>query len=115
MVVSFGQELPTMFGKMKTSVSATASSALPAVKSSLAFNASETYSAVKQRILNEINNSFNSITSDISSCLSGRPIAHMVTKIFLLNSKAAIDSMLSWIDSFFQELKVSGQSNASEA
>ena len=115
MVVSFGRGLPTIFGKMKTSVSATTSSPLPAVKSYLAFNASETYSAVKQRIVNGINNSFNSITSDISSCLSGRPIAHIVTKTFLLNSIAAIDSMLSWIDSFFQELKASDQSNASEA
>ena len=102
MVVSFGRELPTIFGKMKTSVSATTSSPLPAVKSYLAFNASETYSAVKQRIVNGINNSFNSITSDIYSCLSGRSIAY-------------IDFMLSWIDSLFQELKVSGQSNASEA
>ena len=39
----------------------------------------------------------------------------MVTKTFLLDSKAAIDLMLSWIDSFFQELKASDQSNASEA
>ena len=79
MVVSFGQELPTIFGKMKTSVSATTSSPFPAVKSYLAFNAHETYSAVKQRILNEINNSFNLITSDIYSCLSGRSIAYMTS------------------------------------
>ena len=114
-VASFGRELPTIFVKMETSTSTTTSSPLPAVKSYAALNAPETHSGVKQRTLNEINNSFNSITSDISSCLSGRPVALMVANTFLLNSKAAIDSMLTWMESFPQELKAGGQSDASEA
>ena len=114
-VASFGWELPTIFAKMATSTSATVSSHLPVVKSYVAFNESETHSGVKERILNEMNNSFNSITYDISSCLSGRPISFMVANTFLLNSKAAIDSMLTWIESFFQELKAGGQSDASES
>ena len=55
-----------------------------------------------------MNNSFNSITSNILSFLSGRPVALMVANTFLLNSKAAIDSMLTWMESFFQELKAGG-------
>ena len=39
----------------------------------------------------------------------------MVTNTFLLNSKAAIDSMLTWIESFFQELKAGDQLDLSEA
>ena len=70
---------------------------------------------VKQRILNEMNKSFSSITSDISSCLTGRPVALLVANTFLLNSKAAIDSMLIWIKSFFQHLKAGRQSDESEA
>ena len=68
--VSFGHELPTIFGKIKTSTSATTSCPLPAVKIYVTFNAPETHSGIKQRILNELNICFNSITSDISSCLS---------------------------------------------
>ena len=113
--VSFGPELPTIFGKMETSASSTASSPLPALKSYVAFNAPETHSGVKQRIINEMNNSFNSITSDISFCLSDHPSALMVANTFLLNSKAAIDSMLTWMDFFFQELKAGGQPDTSEA
>ena len=62
-----------------------------------------------------MNNSFNSINFDISSCLSGRPVALMVANTFLLNSKVVIDAMLTWMESFFQELKDGGQSDASEA
>ena len=36
-------------------------------------------------------------------------------KTILLNSKAAIDSMLNWMESFFQKLKGRGQSDASQA
>ena len=104
-VVSFGRGLPTIFGKMDSSTSSSASSPLPTVKSYAAFNAPETHSGVKQRILNEMNNPFSTITSDISSCLAGLPVALMVVNTFLLNSKAAIDSMLTWMESLFQELK----------
>lgn len=44
-----------------------------------------------------------------------RVIALMIANSFLLNSKAAIDSMLTWTESFFQELKDGGQSDVSEA
>ena len=99
---SFGRELPTIFSKIGTSAFATVYSPLPAVNSYVAFNIPDTYSGVKQRILKEINNSFNSITSDISSCLSGHPIALMVANTFLLNSKASIDYMLTWMESSFK-------------
>ena len=66
---SFGRELPTIFSMMKTSVSSTFSYPLPVVKSYVTFNAPKTYLGVKNRILNGMNNSFSSITSDISSCL----------------------------------------------
>ena len=62
-----------------------------------------------------MNDSFNSITSDISSCLAGRPITLMVTNTLLLNSKTAIDSILTWMESLFQELKARGQLDASKA
>ena len=104
MAASFDRELPTIFGKMESSTSTytTTSSPLPEVKSYVAFNAPEMHSGVKQRTLNEMNNSFNSIASDTSTCLLGRPIAPMVANTFLLNSKAAIDSMLTWMESFFR-------------
>ena len=100
---------------MDSATSTSASSPFPSVKSYAAFNAPETHSGVKQRILNEMSNSFSTITSDISSFLAGRPVVLMVAKTFLLNSKAAIDSMLIWIKSFFQDLKAGRQSDASEA
>ena len=100
---------------MDSATSTSASSHLPSIKSYATFNAPETHSGVKQRILNEMNNSSSSITSDISSCLVGRPVAILVTNTFLLNPKAAIESMLTWMESFFQELKAGGQSDASEA
>ena len=93
--VSFGRDLPTIFGNMDSATSTSDSSPLPSVKSYTAFNAPETHSDVKQRILNEMNNSFSTITSDISSCLAGRPVVLMVANTFLLNPTAAIDSMLT--------------------
>ena len=100
---------------MATSTRATVSYHLPVVKSYVAFNEPETHSGVEERILNEMNNSFNSITYNILSCLSGRLISFMVANTFLLHSKAAIDSMLTCIESFLQELNSGGQSDASES
>ena len=41
-------------------------------------------------------------------------MALIVENTFLLNYQSAIDSMLTWIESFFQGYKDSGQSDASE-
>ena len=100
---------------MESTTTTSASSPLPSIKYYARFNAPETHSGVKQCILNEMNNSFATVTSDISSCLAGHHVALMVGNIFLLNPKAVIDSMLTWTESFFQELKAWGLSNTTEA
>ena len=86
---------------METSTLSTVSSSLPTMKVYVAFNAPETHSGIMQRIMNEVNTSLASITNDISSCLVGRPVVLLIANTFLLNSKAAIDSMIIWIESFF--------------
>ena len=64
--VSFGCDISTIFGKIENIASSTALSPLSTIKSYVVCNASENHSGIKQRILNEMNNSFVSITSDIS-------------------------------------------------
>ena len=55
-----------------------------------------------------MNNLFATIIGDMSSCLAGPPVALMISNTFLLNSKAAIDSMLIWMKSFSQKIKGGG-------
>ena len=64
--VSFGCDISTIFGKIENIASSTALSPLSTIKSYVVCNASENHSGIKQRILNEMNNSFVSVTSDIS-------------------------------------------------
>jgi len=64
--VSFGCDISTIFGKIENIASSTAPLPLSTIKSYVACNAPENHSGIKQRILNEMNNSFVSITSDIS-------------------------------------------------
>ena len=106
---SFGKDIPTVFGKVdSSSVVGASSSPLSTVKTYFAFNVPESHSGVKQRILDEMQNIFASITSDISSRIAGLPQALMLAKTFLLNSREAVDFLLTWMDSFIQELKTGG-------
>ena len=93
---SFGRDIPTVFGKVDSSSIVDASSSpLPAVKTYFAFNVPESHSGVKQRILDEMQNIFASITSGISSCIAGLPQALILANTFLLNSREAVDSILT--------------------
>ena len=48
------------------------------------------------------------ITSDISSRLAGLPVAMMLANTFLVNARSHVDSLLTWIESFYQELQQGG-------
>ena len=111
----FERDLPTILWKMDSTTTTTASSPSPSIESYAAFNAHTTHSGVKQRSLNAINNSLAIITSVISYCLAGHPVALMIANTFHLNSKVVINSMLTWMEPFFQDLHTTNQSDASEA
>ena len=48
------------------------------------------------------------ITSDIFSRLAGLLVALMLTNTVLVNARSHIDSLLTWIESFHQELQQGG-------
>ena len=60
-------------------------------------------------------NTVSTITSDISSRLAGLSVALMLANTFLVNALSHIDSLLTWIDFFYQELQQGCQSSAKEA
>ena len=49
---------------------------------------------------------FDSITSNVSTCFDASPIALMLTNTLLVQFKSIVDSLLTWIESFYQELKM---------
>ena len=50
-------------------------------------------------------NVVSTITSDISSRLASLPVALMLVLAFLVNDRSHIDSLLTCIESFYQELQ----------
>ena len=107
-IASFGRELPIIFGRAESSSGGVPSSSVhsfPAIKAYDAFNASSTNSGIKQQINDEMLNVVATITSDISSRLAGLPVALMLANTFLVNARSHVDSLLTWIESFYQELQ----------
>ena len=47
-------------------------------------------------------NVVSTITSDISSRLAGLPVVLILANTFLVNARSHIDSLLTWIESFYQ-------------
>ena len=72
-------------------------------------------SGVKHRINDEMNNTINSISTDIVSLFSGNPSALILANIFLATSRSVIDSLLSWVKSFYLELQAGDQSCIQDA
>ena len=70
---------------------------------------------MKQRIDDEMLNVIALLTSVIFCRLSGNSIALMLVNTFLVTSRSVIDSLLTWIESFSQELKHREQSIANDA
>ena len=56
----------------------------------------------------------SSINSNISSRLAGFPVPLMLANTFLVNAKSSIESLLTWIDSFYHELQA-GDSSSKDA
>ena len=114
---SFSRELPQIFGRVESSSSIQSSSShpLPSVKEYDNFNSPVSHSGVKQRINDEMINVTATITSDISSRLAGLPISLMLANTFLVNARSTVDSLLTWMESFYQELQQGGQSTSKNA
>ena len=53
----------------------------------------------------------DSISGDITSCLSSSSVALMLANALLVQSKAIADSLLTWIESSYQELQTGAQSS----
>ena len=53
----------------------------------------------------------SSINSNISSRLAGFPVPLMLANTFLVNAKSSIESLLTWIDSFYHELQAGDSSS----
>ena len=53
-----------------------------------------------------MDNVVDSITSDVSACLHSSPVALMLANTLLVQSKSIVDSLFTWIESFYQELKM---------
>lgn len=110
-VASFNRELPSIFGR----IDSTSSSRHPVfthllllIKLREYFNAPDNYSRVEQRIILELDHIVNSVSADIVSCLVGAPFSLILTQIFLLQSRSTVDSILTWMDKFYQELISTG-------
>ena len=53
----------------------------------------------------------SSINSDISLRLADLPVALMLANTFLINAKSSIESLLTWMDSFYHELQAGDSSS----
>ena len=62
-----------------------------------------------------MDNIFDSITSDVSVCLHASLVALMLANNLLVQSKYIIDSLLTWIESFYQELKMGSHLSPKDA
>ena len=104
MAVSFGPELPQIFGRVESSTSSTLLSSthpLPSIKLYDNFASPGTHSRIKQQITDDIAHILSSITSDISSRLAGLPVALMLANTFLVNAKSRIEFFLSRASSWW--------------
>ena len=113
---SFARELPPIFGKVASSTSTSSSSTihpLPSMKAYVDFNSTDI--GIKQTIIDEMDNVVDSITSDVSACLHSSPVALMLANTLLVQSKSIVDSLLTWIESFYQELKMGSHSSPKDA
>ena len=111
---SFGRELPQIFGRVETSPSGSLPSSihpLPSIKVYELFNSPGTHSGIKHQITDNISHILSSINNDISSRLAGLPVALMLANTFLVNAKSSIESLLTWMDSFYHELQASDSSS----
>ena len=108
---SFNREIPSIFGRVDSTPSGgqlASTHSLPLIKLRESFNAPDNQSRVKQRILLELDNIVNSISVDILLSLAGAPRALMLAQHFVLKSQSTIDSMITWMDNFYQELVSTG-------
>ena len=62
-----------------------------------------------------MDNIFDSITSDVSVCLHASLVALMLANNLLVQSKYIIDSLLTWIESFYQELEMGSHLSPKDA
>ena len=80
---SFNRELPSIFGRVDSTSSGgqlASTHPLPLIKLRESFNAPDNQSGIKQRILLELDNIVNSISTDILSSLAGAPRALMLAQ-----------------------------------
>ena len=98
---SFGRELPPLLGKVEPTASGgqpASTHPLPLIKLYESFNPADQRSGVKHRINDEMNNTINSISTDIVSLFSVNPSTLMLANTFLVTSRSIIDSLLSWME-----------------
>ena len=114
MAASFGHELSQIFGRAETSPSGSLPSSihpLPSIKVYELFNSPGTHSGIKHQITDNISHILSSINNDISSRLAGLPVALILANTFLVNAKSSIESLLTWMDSFYHELQAGDPSS----
>ena len=103
----FSGKLPQMYGRAEVSSFGAlpfSSHPLFSIKLCDNFNSPGTHSRIEQQIMDDISHILLSITSDISYRLAGLHVALMLENTFLVNAKSSIESLLTWMDSFYHEL-----------
>ena len=101
--MSFGRELPTLFGRVEPSATGgqrTSTHPIPLIKFYASFNSPDNKSSVKQIILKESNHVISSLSSDITRNLSGSIIAKTVAINCLLQSRSIVESLINWMEYF---------------
>ena len=78
----------------------------------MSFNSPDNKYGVKQRILKELIHVISILSSDITRNLSGSIVANTVALNCLLQSRSIVESLINWMESFYQELRYAGQSSA---
>ena len=107
MAASFLRDLPPSFGKMDASSSKAASShPLPLVKLYARFSSQDIGAEIKQRIIDEMDSTISSISTGINSCLHSSPVALMLVNALVARARAVIDSLTTWMESFYRELQM---------
>ena len=108
----FARRLPPIFGKFTSSTSTSSSSTvhpLPFVKVYEHFNSPDM--GVKQKIIDEIDNVVDSVTSDVSVWLYTTPATLILVNTLLVQSKSIVDLLLTVIELFYQELNIGSHSS----
>lgn len=104
---SFGRELQTLFGRVEPSATGgqpASTHPLPLIMLYTSFNSPDNKSGVKQRIVKELNHVISILSSDITRNLSGSIVANTVAINCLLQSCSIVESLINWMESFYQEI-----------